>query len=119
MIEEFCIRLFVYACKFHLQITTEVKFAMALISTSQHTEIYGGPSILILKQARSLCSTTLSFSHLSCFSETRDFTHYIQVFSLLQLVFRVLIKTVTTAHDIITQASYRNPKRLTFKEDMI
>lgn len=48
-----------------------------------------------------------SFSH---FAETRDFTHYINVFALLHLVFRVPIENITTAHNIIKQASYRNPK---------
>lgn len=33
-------------------------------------------------------------------------------------MFRVLIKTVTTAH-IIKHASYRKPEGVTFKEDMI
>lgn len=60
-----------------------------------------------------------SFSHFSCFSETRDFTHHINVFAILHLVFRVLTKTVTMAHNIIKQASYRNPKIFTFKENMI
>lgn len=60
-----------------------------------------------------------SFSHFSCFSEIRDFTHYRKVSALLQLVFRVLIKTVSTAHNIIKQASDRNLQRFTFKEDMI
>lgn len=60
-----------------------------------------------------------SFPHFSSFSETRDLTYYINVFALLHLVFRVLIKTVTTAHNFIKQASYRKPEGVTFKEDMI
>lgn len=66
-----------------------------------------------------LSSLKRSFSHFSCFSEARDFTHYINVFVLLHLLFRVLIKTVTTAHNIIKQASYRNPERFTFKEEVV
>lgn len=60
-----------------------------------------------------------SFSHFSCFSEIRDFSHYRRIFALSQLVFRVLIKIVPTAHNIIKQASDRNSKRFTFEEDMI
>lgn len=94
--------------------------------TDEHAEIQSGPFVPILKKARCddifmfhnfRSSLKREFPHFSCFTETRDFTHYTNIFVLLHLLFRVLITTITTAHNIIKQAASETPNR--FKEDAI